>query len=345
MADDGRAPERAVSAPADSSHQVLTQDFFQALRRIESEARGLPRLGCSSDPGQEPVRLGQTPALAFLGSAIVSDERSADGNRRRRLTVSFFGLFGPNGPLPLHLSEYAYQRQQRHRDATLVRFADIFHHRLLLLLYRAWANAQPTVSADRPDDDPFARYIGALAGQHERAASEEERRVLGLARHFVGRTRHPEGLAKVLEDCFETPARIEEFVAEWLPIPDEYRWRLRSAPGAAALGMLGTSTRVGSEVLERQFKFRIVLGPMRQRSYERFLPGADAMPQLIGIVRRYLGHELAWDVSIILAEPEGVGFALGRTGRLGLTSHLGASAATGSQSTRTLVLDPLAQAS
>src|SRR6185503_3366026 len=37
-------------------------------------------------------------------------------------------------------------------------------HRLLALFYRAWAQAQPHVNRDRPDDDHFAIYVGAFAG-------------------------------------------------------------------------------------------------------------------------------------------------------------------------------------
>jgi predicted component of type VI protein secretion system len=67
------------------------------------------------------------------------------------------------------------------------------------------------------------------------------------------------------------------------------------------------------------------------------------MPQLVA--RRYLGHELTWDVCLLIAEPDAQGAVLGRSGRLGQTSHLGASGSRGAPSTRTVVLDPLAHAS
>ena len=58
--------------------------------------------------------------------------------------ASFFGLFGANGPLPLHLTEYAYGRQLQAGDPSFARFADIIHHRFLGLFHRAWAQAQLT---------------------------------------------------------------------------------------------------------------------------------------------------------------------------------------------------------
>ena len=43
-----------------------------------------------------------------------------------------FGLLGPNGPLPLHLTEYVRERLRHHADPTFARFLDLFHHRFAL---------------------------------------------------------------------------------------------------------------------------------------------------------------------------------------------------------------------
>ena len=72
--------------------------------------------------------------------------------------MRLFGLFGPNGPLPIHLTEYARERLQHGGDATLCRFLDVFHHRFLALFYKAWAQAQPHVNRDRPAQDRFVVY-------------------------------------------------------------------------------------------------------------------------------------------------------------------------------------------
>ncbi len=84
-------------------------DFFQALRRLECEHRDRPRIGAGLRPGDDPVRLGQPPYLNFAGSTV-SSFAAGTGGRPWRLAVNFFGLLGPNGPLPLHLTEYARDR-------------------------------------------------------------------------------------------------------------------------------------------------------------------------------------------------------------------------------------------
>jgi len=138
-------------------------DFFAVLREVESLAPSSPRLGSALRPSAEPIRLGQDPELDFAPAALMSFK--ADSHKPPRLGARFFGLFGPMGPLPLHITEYARDRLRNHADPTFARFADVFHHRALLLFYRAWAHSQPAVQADRPNDDQFAKWVSALFGQ------------------------------------------------------------------------------------------------------------------------------------------------------------------------------------
>ncbi|MBN9253008.1 MAG: type VI secretion system baseplate subunit TssG, partial [Mesorhizobium sp.] len=35
---------------------------------------------------------------------------------------------------------------------------------MMSLFYRSWADAQPTVQLDRPEEDRFQLYMGALVG-------------------------------------------------------------------------------------------------------------------------------------------------------------------------------------
>ena len=95
-------------------------------------------------------------------------------------------LLGPHGPLPTHLTEYVRDRVRNANDPTFARFLDIFHHRMVTLFYRAWANAQPAVSLDRPGRDRFSFYVGSLFGLGE-AMLRERDAVPDFAKlHFAG---------------------------------------------------------------------------------------------------------------------------------------------------------------
>ncbi len=296
--------------------------FFQALRQLECAYRERPRIGQTSRPTDEPVRLAQDPSLSFAPSTLSGCAPDQAG-QPPRLSVYFLGLFGPNGPLPLHLSEYARERERNIGDPTFARFADIFHHRMLALFYRAWANARPSVSFDRPETDRFAVYLAALFGQGMPSLRERDA-LPDLAKlHYAGRlaaqTRHPEGLTAVIMDFFGLPARIEEFVGHWLDLPRDSQWRLGAS---RETGGLGLTTIVGSRVWDRQYKFRVQLGPLGIADYQRLLPGGASLSRLVAIVRNYLGDELDWDLNLILRREETPPIKLGGQGQLGWTTWI-----------------------
>ena len=132
-------------------------DFYQTLRRLECLYDAEAALGPGAAPGRRAgaARPGSGAVVRAGAAGVV---RAGAGGRPPRLQVRLFGLLGPNGPLPLHLTEYARERLRHAGDPTLSRFLDLFHHRFLALFYRAWAQAQPHVNRDRPDDDRFAGY-------------------------------------------------------------------------------------------------------------------------------------------------------------------------------------------
>jgi type VI secretion system protein ImpH len=298
-------------------------DFFQVLRRLECAHRDKPRLGQSVRLADEPIRLGQEPSLSFPAGALSALRRSAVGGPPR-LEVSFLGLTGPNGPLPLHLTEYARDRLRNSGDATFARFLDIFNHRMLLLFYRAWADAQPTVSSDRPESDRFVGYVGALAGIGLAGLRGRDLFPDRAKLFFTGRlgclTSNPEGLRAMISEHFGMTTAIEEFVGAWLDLPDEDRWY---PGGKAAEGKrLGLTTIVGTRTWQRQTKFRVVLGPLNRGQFRSMLPEGKGLRRLNALVQNYVGDEVDWDLRLILDERTDQPMRLSGT-RLGWDAWLG----------------------
>ncbi|HEY6881981.1 MAG TPA: type VI secretion system baseplate subunit TssG [Polyangiales bacterium] len=337
-------PQHDEPAQARSTQPTVgALSFYQALRRIESAHPERARIGEAGSPSQEPVRLGQDPSLAAHANSL-SAMKWVDDAGVLRVRVNFFGAFGANGPLPLHLTEFAHQRVINHRDRTFVAFVDIFHHRLLSLFYRAWANAQPTVSYDRPSRDLFARYLRSLSGQRETRGSRShvDDHALHMSGMFATQARHPEGLSKLISGFFDVPVRVEEYVGEWLTVPDTYRWRLGgSRVEGITLGKLGESARLGGEVWECQTKFRLVLGPLTRQQYDSFLPGSAQLAQLKELVQRYVGKESAWDLKLLLQHTDRQPTVLGVSGTLGLTSHIGSPELPDERTWQDLIFAPL----
>ena len=129
MARENRTAAHALNLARELEEKPYEFDFFHALRRLECAHPEKPRIGLSRRPADDPVRLAQEPSLAFAPSTLHSYEPGRNGGAAR-LSVLFFGLFGPNGPLPLHLTDYTHDRVRNADDLTFARFADVFHHRL-----------------------------------------------------------------------------------------------------------------------------------------------------------------------------------------------------------------------
>jgi len=292
-------------------------DFFALLRRIENAAADAPRIGRAQRPSQEPLRLSQEPELDFAPASLTSFERSAHG--APRLGVRLFGLLGPHGPLPLHLTEYVRERLRQRGDPTLARFLDLFHHRLLTLFYRAWAEAQPTVQHDRPREDRFSVWLGSAAGlgAHGGTAALPRSARLFQVGLLGARSTHAEGLEKLLSHYFGLRVAVLPHTGHWMALDRRDRSRLGSA-------RLRTDAALGHKAWDRQSKFRIALGPLSLDQYRAFLPGGDAWPALREWVAAYAGSDRLWDLQLGLQAREVPPARLAdKRVRLGLTSWLG----------------------
>lgn len=335
LAEPAIANDRSGELPVDAFLRALQEqphafDFYQALRRLECAYRQWPRLGTAARPAEEPVRFGQALSLT-AAPATLSHFEPARGARPAHLYNYFFGVLGPNGPLPLHLTEYAKQRAHLSNDRSLVAFLDLFHHRMLSLFYRAHSGADPVTQHDRPQADRFAAYVASIVGLglpslRERDAISDNTK-LYYAGLFAPHTKNAEGLRALLEDYFEVKVQIEQFVGEWVPLPAAQAWRLGQAPKRASplMGRLASSALVGTRVWLRQHRFRIALGPLRHDQFQSLLPGTPGFMRVTALVRSYIGDELKWDMRLTVADEAIRPAQLGSGAQLGRTSWLVAS--------------------
>ena len=299
-------------------------DFFLAVRRLECAYPDRPRVGYARHSRDDIVQFGQNVSLDFAPSALHAYTESA-GTPSGRMMVNFLGLLGVNGPMPLPLTEYVHSRIHHHADKTLARFLDIFNHRMLSLFYRAWACNQQTASFDRKNHDSFGRYFGSLFGMGTEAFLHRDAIPDDAKLYYCGRlsnqAKNAEGLQSILHDYFGLPVTIQEFVGEWIKLPEEYCCCLGKSPSN---GTMGSTLIVGSRFVECQHKFRIVLGPMGFSDFQTMLPGSERLNHLVAWVKNYIGDELSWELNLVLDRMEVSKTRLGESGRLGWTVWLGA---------------------
>jgi type VI secretion system protein ImpH len=296
--------------------------LFGALRRVEQTHRARPRLGESRKTADDAVRIVQLPHLYFAPSEIGGYD--ADERAVPRIEQRGFGVFGPNGALPLHLTELAYSREHQADDPTLSDFINAFQHRFASLFYRAWANSDPCTCFDRAEADDFRLYVGALIGIGPAEARDRDC-VLDYAKLsrtglFAPQARSAESLEKIVAEYFELSAEITQFVGAWLDIPWSARCLLGGPRENATLG--GGAT-LGTRTWQCQSRFELVLGPLRIADFVDFLPGARGLNELKALVRLYTNEEWSWQVRLLLEPADVPPVRLGESGWLGWTSWLG----------------------
>lgn len=319
-------------------------DFFRAVRLLDSLDPTRPPIGTSHSPARESLRFAQNPSLNFAPSTIEALEFPPGGGVPR-MFVRFFGVFGPNAPLPPHFTEYAHERKLNYGDATLTAFCNIFHHRLISFFYRAWAANQKAVDHDRPDDRCFGAYIGSLFGIGAEALRQRDEVQDDAKLYFAGRlacqTRNAEGLAAIVSEYFDIPAEVETFIGRWMDLPDDSRCRLGRSRDT---GTLGSTLVVGDRYFERQMNFRLRLGPMSLQDYVRLLPAArpkgGAFRRLKQWILNYCGEHFFWDAQLVLKKTEVPTVTLGQAGLLGWTSWI--SSGPPARDADDLVLNPAA---
>jgi type VI secretion system protein ImpH len=320
------ASDTTSSAPTtlleDLARNPFVFNFFRAVRLLENSRPDLPRIGRSLSPAQDPVRFGQNPSLAFAPSSLESLQQRPE-DPFPRLYVRFFGLLGPNAPLPPHLTEYAHERIIHFGDRTFAAFLNVFNHRLISFFYRAWAANQKAVDLDRAQDQRFTAFVGSFFGVGTEGLQNRDAVQDWAKLFFAGRlscqTRNAEGLEAILGAYFEIKTQVQTFAGRWMDLPPDSICQLGDSPET---GSLGVNAILGSRFFECQLNFRVRLGPMKLADYERMLPGGAAFVRLKFWILNYCGEHFFWDAQLVLEAPEVPEIELGRAGRLGWTTWL-----------------------
>jgi type VI secretion system protein ImpH len=305
--------------------------FFNAVRRLETLRRDLPRVGDAPSVDRDAVVFGQDPFFAFPARDIDSFTPGG-GTRPGRMNLFCFGLLGPLGPMPGHLTD-ELRRRVREEDEAGVAFLNMLTTRMASLFYKAWVKSDQAVSFDRLDASHAAQPIDALRDVFLRSilrlggcplSDRSPGSVPLLARaFFAGRmtasVRNPEGLASIVADFFGIPASVDEFQGRWVDLPPPMHCRLGRDPNTARLGH---SAVVGARVWETVGAFRLVLGPMSFDDYVRLMPCGDSARLLRDWIVSYAGPEHEAEVQLVLAADQVPVLGLGRSSRLGWSCWL-----------------------
>jgi len=309
MASESRKQSSALDLFEHIKDEPFRYDLFDVLRYVEAAYGEKERLGESVKATEDPIFIRQQPSMAFAPATI---SRFIPNYKGQSEVFNFpYGVFGPNGPLPLH------------GDDTFSRFADVFHHRMISLLYRSWANTQPTIEMDRPESNKFDQYVGALAGKfidEERIGDTSLQPKMFRAGLFNQQARSADGLETLISDYFQIDFYVDQYSSGWLVLNETDQFVLGQYGFA---NTLGENTCLGSKVYDCQHKFTITTTTLNLDQFKRLLPGTDAYQVLYDLITDYIGIAFEWDLVLKLKSSDTPTWSLGQEGRLGWTNWLG----------------------
>ncbi|MBN9077533.1 MAG: type VI secretion protein [Rhizobiales bacterium 65-79] len=324
MADDARQ-----SLPDLSEATTLSEafDFFELLRRLERDGR---LFGHSGRATREPARLDQHVRMSFSPRDVVQFSPEAAG-KPARVAIANFGLLGPEGPMPLHVTRwvmdrlsqrwFAGQEAKETSDTTFVDFVNVLQHRLTALFYRAWADATPAVQVERAEGDRLLAMLRSMAGiglpgTRDGRSVELDRVKVRQAASLAIQRDGPEKLTQFLSEAFGVPVRLKEFIAAWISVPRPLQTRL-----CMAHARLHREASIGPRTFSRQSRIEIRVGPLDLRTYLTFLPGSRRLRLFTHAVRDLIGEGLDVDLRVVLARPEIPRARIGKA-QLGRTAWL-----------------------
>jgi type VI secretion system protein ImpH len=294
--------------------------FLPAVLYLERMLRKSVRVGENGPLAEEGIRFQHDPTLQFSASdvrEIVKRTVVAEDDRESEhylLTTTFLGLTGGISPLPDYIADEVATEDP---DVSLRRrFLDIFHHRLVSLLYRGIVKYHYPSEFATGGRDVWSRRILCLTGIDAFSDPPPDAthwpQWLRLSPLLVAARRGSRTLRLALEDELardigDAAISIEEFIGDWVEIDDRQLFRM----GVSA-NVLGQDAILGRRIFDRSAKFRVHIRPITHAVLRGFQGEGELRKRLDRIVRSVLHEPFDYEVALDLADGHAPGMRLSR---------------------------------
>lgn len=283
--------------------------LFQAVRLIRHILEG------KEGETAKGLRLKPRLSLGFPASGVERIDESGEGVFT--ITANLLALYGAGSPLPAFYTEDLFGDEEKSGNA-VKGIIDVVNHRLYLLLYEAWTMYRSMVRIVEEGDDVLIRRFYNLIGLDSDSLGGKIANPGILLRYsglFAMNARSAAGLEALLSDALRAPVRVIQMIGRKGIIPDDQKGRLGKNI------RLGLQSSLGRNVQGKGGAFRIEIGPVSTRDYQRLVPGSPDHDLLVSLTGLYVSSPLSWDMEILLdkkEKPRTVCLGSRRFARLGL---------------------------
>ncbi len=288
----------------------LVRNWFGLVRNLDNQTTNIT-IGEYSPLRDEPIRLSSSSKLAFPAKDIESITRepntgTSEINSVVSISHSRWGLTGSVGALPYVYSELS-NANARFQKSALKDFFNIFNHRALSLLYKAWKKYRFHIQKEkyenetRTESDNYTALLSAISG----LADSEQINLTGLSANallsYTGllarQVRSARGLSTLLSQHFLMNIQTEELVARWVDLDKEVLSQI-SGTSAQANNKLGSTCILGSKTWLAQPFFRVLVTSPTEKEFASLIPSGSLLQSLQLLTQLYVGVEFAFDIEI-----------------------------------------------
>lgn len=312
--------------------------FFTLVSLLERMTTDAVRIGGEGPASEEAIRFRHHSGMVFnpgdIHSAMVRsiprDPENPMGPSRAVVEVvtTFLGLTGSSSPLPLYLVDEVNKEDEEigaRRD-----FLDVFHHRLISILYRSVSRYSPAREHRSEGRDFWLERSLALAGMDPESyvpgCGIAPGKLMRLAPLVARRGRGARALDKALKVVLDEhlgPAgrvKVEEFAGGWVSVHQDQRCALGKDNN-----LLGRNAMLGMKVFDRSGRFQVSVGPLDAFGRKEFSENGPAMRKLRACISLVVPEPLDYDVELHIAAGATRPFCLSceQPSRLGENTRLG----------------------
>jgi type VI secretion system protein ImpH len=286
--------------------------LFPLVRRLERQLSKNAPVGGDESAEREGIHFSHAPDFSHPGGDVAAVEFSGEGDSLgATLRTTLLGLLGTESTLPEAMSEDVLLGDD---EGALQAFFDVFQHRAISLLYRAWRRYSPVAAFDGGGDDGFSKCLQSLVGVDAFSPYDSPRATAPLFALGLSDLSRCEpsyldtvALEAILGRLFpELSARVVVREPQRTHAENEDLTRLGEAHST-----LGVDAAYGDEALDTDGIVRIKVGPVSRAIYEELLPGAVRYRVLQPLLDEWLASRAKAELEVLLPSAEAPTVRLG----------------------------------
>jgi type VI secretion system protein ImpH len=290
-------------------------DVYRLLDHLYTQDCGqAPLLGDGLNPKHDLVNIQSHITFGHKASGVQQVVQTEDG--KYNILLNNLSLAGMYGALPDAYGEaIADRRNQDMRD-----FLDIFHHRLMGLLYRFYRKNRIFLGSTDVKNNIVGKILHNLSGMSlfKKNFQFQETGIFPLFNLFWRNNSSISGVRELISGYFHVKTKVIPFLGGWI-YPDKSALSYLHKSYHA----LGKSLFIGHKTWDDTYGFTICIGPLDFEKYLTFIPPIQQnFPVLRQLLSYYTDNSYRIRLALHLKSDTVPALTLGKQSYLNFTTWL-----------------------